>query len=845
MDYYTKSVEQSFKSVQSSPQGLSKTEIAQRQSQYGLNEIVIKGEPLWRKIIEPFASVFMLVLFVAVVMSLWHHEYVDAIIIGAIIAINAIIYYVQRISTERILRALQKRDRTLVDVIRDNSSLQVDASQLVPGDIVMLDEGEKVPADCRLISVDSLRVDESQLTGESLPIEKSMDALSGQKEVYEQTNMVYQGSFIVGGHATALVVETGNTTEFGKLASLSANARDESPVQRRIDALLSILIRVIAAVAAVAFLLSLYRGMEVSEAIRYVLALSVSAVPESLPIAITVVLVLGMRRMAAKKALVKTQSALETIGIVTAIASDKTGTLTKNMLTVQQTWHGKNDELSIIQAMANSVLKATSKTRDPLDTAMELCVVGRRFTKPHVVAILPFDQAVAMSGNIIARPAGLQLWVKGAPEHIVEQCKLSKSEETAIYDEIKSMAGNGLRVLALGMVSLKKPIDSFEALPKRAMTFCGLIGVADVLRREAPAAIRQAHEAGIRVYMVTGDHFETAFHIGKQLGIVASSNEVFDSRKMRELSDDELSTIVEQTRVFARVLPEDKHRLLTILKQNQVTAMTGDGVNDVPALTGAHVGVAMGSGTSIAKDAGDIILLDNNFRSIVRAIGEGRTIYANIKRMVMYLLATNAGEVMVALGALLLGVPVPLVAVQILWVNLVTDSCMVIPIGLEPGEKYTMKRAPIKPNAALFSHFMLSRIAVIALTMATLTLVAYQIFIDSHSVPYAQAIVFNMLVVMQWANAFNVRSDYEPLWRRIRRRNIPFYCGLAVAVILQVLAFSGFMHTPLHLHATPSVVDVLTTSIVAFVTPIIVSETHKWIGRHFLGKGVKVLNKGR
>ncbi len=421
---------------------------------------------------------------------------------------------------------------------------------------------------------------------------------------------------------------------------------------------------------------------------------------------------------------------------------------------------------------------------------------------------------------------------------MVEQCNLSKSEESALYDEIKSMAGNGLRVLALGMVPLKNTIDTFDALPKKAMQFCGLIGVADVLRREAPAAIRRAHEAGIRVYMVTGDHFETAYHIGKQLGIVSSSNEVFDSRKMRELSDDELSTIVEQTRVFARVLPEDKHRLLTILKQNQVTAMTGDGVNDVPALTGAHVGVAMGSGTSIAKDAGDIILLDNNFRSIVRAIGEGRTIYANIKHMVIYLLATNAGEVLVALGALFLGVPVPLVAVQILWVNLVTDSCMVIPIGLESGEKHTMKRPPIKPDASLFSRFMLSRIAVISLTMAVLTLGAYQIFIDSHSVPYAQAIVFNMLVVMQWANAFNVRSDYETLWRRIRRRNVPFYCGLVVAILLQVLALSGFMHGPLHINAMPTIADIAWTSLIAFMAPIVVSEIHKWIGRHFYGKGI-------
>lgn len=841
VDYYTKTVEQAFEELKSSPEGLAATEVQERLRQYGPNRIVVKGEPLWRIILEPFVDIFMLVLFVAVAVSLLHHEYVDAIIIGAIMGINAAIYYVQRFSTERILRALQKKDPHIVDVIRDGVAVQLDATLLVPGDVIVLSEGEKIPADCRIVKQSSLRVDEAQLTGESLPISKQAEPVGGNSELYERTNMVYQGSFVIGGQARALVVATGNGTEFGRLAALSVGNPEESPVQQRINKLISLLVRIIAGIALVAFVLSLYRGMEFTEAIRYVLALSVSAVPESLPVAITVVLVLGMRRMAKKKALVKSPAAIETIGIVTTIASDKTGTLTKNMLTVQQLW---NDDLPVqdcLRAVMNSTLPAKSKTRDPLDVAMQMYTAKHKGAgrHGHIVASLPFDQDYAMSGNCVEHNGERMLWVKGAPEQILERCYMAKRVRDEAHDTVKSMAANGLRVLAMAKAPLKGSVKNFAQAEGLHFEFAGLIGVADVLRPEAPAAIKRAQAAGIRVCMVTGDHFETAFHIGRQLGIVQSSDQVFDSRKMHELTDDQLAEVVENTRVFARVVPEDKHRLLMVLKRTQITAMTGDGVNDVPALTGAHVGVAMGSGTSIAKDAGDIILLDNNFRSIVQAVHEGRTIYANIKRMVAYLLATNAGEVLVAVGSLIAGIPVPLTAVQILWVNLATDSFMVIPLGLEPGEKRNMLRPPQKANAPLFSKFMLSRIVITALTMGALTLGLYTAFIASHGVDYARVIAFNALVVMQWASAFNSRSDYETLFTRIRRFNGPFYIGLGLAVLSQAIAMSGFMHEALGLTSAVTMQDIMWTSVLSFFVPIVIIELHKWIGRAFFGKGSK------
>lgn len=841
MDYYTKTTTKCLEELQSSPRGLSATEVNERQREYGLNAIIVKGEPLWKKIIEPFADIFMVVLFVAAAMSLWHGEHIDAIIIAAIILISAVIYYVQRFSTERILKTLQKKTNDRTDVIRDGEVVQLDTVQLVPGDVIVLDEGEKVPADCRLLETVSLRVDESQLTGESLPVSKQTEPVSEDRELYERTNMVYQGSFIIGGQATALVVGTGNATEFGKLAVLSTGKSDESPVQRRIANLISVLVKVIAAISFVAFALSLYRGMDVAEATRFVLALAVSAVPESLPIAITVILVLGMRRMAKKKALVKSPEAIETIGIVTAIASDKTGTLTKNMLTVQQIWNHDPNERDILESIARSLLSASSKTRDPLDVAMEQYIPkAKRFSAKGIAGTLPFDQLMAMSGNVWSNNGGYTLWIKGSPEQVIERSELSAYEREVAHNQVKSMAANGLRVLALAHVTTDKIISGFDELPKKGrLTFGGLIGVADELRPEAHAAIVRAHRAGIRVCMVTGDHFETAFHIGRQLGIAETRDEVFDCRKMHEMTDEELEKVVQNIRVFSRVIPEDKHRLLVILKRSQIVAMTGDGVNDVPALTGAHVGIAMGGGTGIAKDAGDIILIDNNFRSIVNAVHEGRTVYANIKRMVAYLLSTNAGEVLVALGALIAGIPIPVIAVQILWVNLVTDTCMVIPLGLEPGEKRNMLKPPQKPNAPLFSRFMLSRMVLTATTMAALTLGIYAVFLGQHGVDYARAIAFNALVVMQWASAINSRSDYEPLYKRIRKPNGAFYAGLSIAILCQVVAMAGPLHEALHIFAIPSISDLFATSAIAFIVPIAIIELHKWIGRKYFAKGAR------
>jgi len=835
MLYHEESIASVLDELRTSPKGLSNTEARERLLEYGPNRIQVKGTPLWKKLIEPFANVFMGVLFVAAVISFFHHETLDGIIIIAIMTVSAVIYYAQQLSTNRVLKALKSHDTQQVETNRDGSVVFVDSEQLIPGDIIHLSEGQKIPADARLIEAQAVRTDESLLTGESTLVSKRPEAVRRATEVYERTNMLFQGSFIAAGEAVAVVVRTGNATEFGQLAALSSNDEHASPVQKKIDKLLTQIITIVVAVGVVAFGLSILRGSDVTESLRFVIALAVSAVPESLPVAISVILVFGMQRMAKKKALVREVSAIETIGVITTIATDKTGTLTKNKLTVQEIWQPSHVRTNLIKHMALAINNGSGKIHDPLDTAMFDLVHHEKVILPKQAPLisLPFDQQAAMSGNIWHKGEGYELFVKGAPEHILERSSLTSGEHEEATHALHKLTAQGYRVIALADTYLNGEITSFEAIPKNhPFSFVGFVAVADVLRPEAKRAIAAAQAAGVTVRMITGDHQETAFHIGRELGMVAHPDQVFDSRKMNVMSDQELRAVIDDVRIFSRVIPEHKYRILELLKEKNITAMTGDGVNDVPALVGAHVGVAMGSGSHIARDAGDIILLDDNFRSIIDAMREGRIILANIRRMLIYLLATNAGEVMVALGALVIGMPVPLVPVQILWVNLVTDTPMVIPIGLEPGEKSTMSLKPKKPNAPILSRFMMGRVVAMALTMATLTLILYKVYSDRYGVEYGRTIAFAALVVMQWANALNARSDYQSLITRLKTVNWPFYIGLAIAITMQLLALFGPLQSVLHVSRV-SLGDLYVTGLLSFAVPIIVVEIHKFIGRHF------------
>ena len=830
MLFYNLSVDETLKKLGSRRKGLTACEVKKYQKKFGKNVIKLQSEPLWQKIIEPFMDVFSLVLILAAVVSLIHNEIVDAVIIIVILVISAVIFYVQRFSTDRVLRSLSRHDAQKVDVLRSGRIVSIDSSKLVPGDIINLSEGEKVPADIRLMKAINLRIDESQLTGESIPINKNSGKLDGERQIYERTNMLFQGSFVVSGTATGIITAIGNQTEFGNLASLSKKEATKSPVQQKIDKLITKIIAVISAVAAVAFCLSLLRGMDVLDSLRFVIALSVSAVPESLPIAISIVLVLGMRRMAKKKALVHQMRAIETIGVITTIATDKTGTLTKNLLTVQETWTlEKRNNLPKI--MGYFVNHGDSKSHDPLDIALD------NFARKNSANIhgapaseLPFNQDFSMSATIWHNGANYKIYYKGAPEEIIKHCKLSTADSKLARQAITDLTSKGYRVVGLAISESSKTLTDFSEISRQKLQFSGLVAVADILRPEASLAIKSAISAGVSVRMITGDHFETAYQIGKKLGMIDSREEVFDCREMSKMTDDQLDEIIDRTKVFSRVIPEQKYRILTILKRHNITAMTGDGVNDVPALSGADVGIAMGSGSHIAKDAGAIILLDNNFKTIIDAMKEGRTIIANVRRMLFYLLSTNTGELITMIGALLIGIKTPLEPVQILWVNLVTDTSMVIPLGLEPAEKNVMKQPPKSPNTPILEKTMIWRMTVAAGTMATIALITYVFFEKHYGHDYAQTLVFISLVVSQWANAFNARSDEDSVFTRLKVMNRGFYVGIAMSLILQALVLFGPLGEILHIHKV-AIHHMAIISIASLIIPIATSEIHKWQSR--------------
>lgn len=844
MDFYNKTIEETLKKLSSSPQGISRHESAKRLKQYGLNELTVKGDPLWRKLVEPFANVFNAVLGVAVVISLLHQAYFDAIVIIVIILVSAIIYYVQRFSTEKILRTLRKTDAQRVSVLRRGEIHTIDTNQLVPGDVISIGEGDKVPADMRIMEVHAVQVDESMLTGESHPVRKDIAPLKGKQEIYERTNSLFQGSFIISGQVVGVVTHTGNSTEFGHIASLSAADPGAltSPVQKKIDKLITYCMVTITAVAVVGFGLAIFRGLSIAEALQFVIALAVSAVPEGLLIAISVILVLGMRRMATKKALVRNMRAIETIGVITTIATDKTGTLTKNKLSVQEVWTPSWQAALFGQknrggfSSSDTYLftnHSNTASSDPLDIALSEFSAKQRSVKhtASLVANLPFEHSLAMSGVIWKSQSGVSLAIKGAPEAVIARSRLSAKEKKEITATLSQFASNGYRVIAVASAELTAPLESLQLLPKTTMlSFHGLIAIADTLRPAARAAIATAQRAGVTVRMITGDHMETAYSIGKKLGLVDSLSQVFDCSTMNELSTKKLTKAVGEARVFSRVTPENKFRILQILKSTEVTAMTGDGVNDVPALSSAHVGVAMGSGSQIAKDAGDILLLNDDFSSIIKAMKEGRIIFANIRRMLFYLLSTNIGEVIVALGALIIGIPLPLVPIQILWINLVTDTTMVIPLGLEPGEKDTLKQKPISPTAPILSRYMITRIIIVAIAMGIVTLGLYVYFSATHGTPYGQTIAFLALVVMQWANAFNARSTYDSLFTRITVKHTAFWVGLGISILLQIAVFVGPLQPLLHVHPV-TISDALLASGIATALAIIPIELHKWWGR--------------
>ena len=822
MIWYRQNVAKLFEQLESSESGLTASAAETRLKENGLNQLTQKKDSLWLIIIEPFRSVFIAVLVFAAVASILSREPLDAIIISIIILTNTIIFYSQQYATTRVLRSLKKHSVQQVKVVRGGEELLISSIFLVSGDIIILSEGERVAADARVIHSDSLQVNEGSLTGESIPVNKHASTLESSKQIYEQDNMVFQGTYIVSGAAKAIVVETGDKTEFGKIAQISKKDKSKSPVQIKIDNLVKLIVKFATGLAVLVFALALFRGLAFNEALRFVLSVTVSIVPEGLPVALTVIIVLGMRRMAKQKALVRTFRSIEDIGQITTIATDKTGTLTKNELSIVDKWAIGHEDLYQFAAMT---IDSSASSADPLDKAIE------QRSHQHKAAsgakYYPFDISLRMSGAYLSDKKAI--YIKGSPEHMLALSKLDKAKLHLAESKIGELASKGYRVIALAKYQVAgKPPSNLANIGKNNLELVGYIAFADELRDEAKGAIAAAKNAGISVRLITGDHYETAFNIGKQLGLASHPREVIQGIDLPENETTLYNEIAKKT-IFARILPVDKFRILKALKRTEITAMTGDGVNDVPALSNAHVGIAMGSGSDISKDAAGIVLIDDNFSTIVGAIAEGRKIFDNIRRMLFYLLATTIGEALTVLGALLLGLPLPVTSIQILWINLVTDTAMVLPLGLEPAEKGLMKRPPRRPNDPLLDNVLLVRMVIVALTMAVMVLtVVYLLSVGGQSKEYIQTVAFMMLITAQWANAFNARSEMDSSFSRLKKPNWALLVGFVVAVASQALVMFGPLGPAFQIVDVPTIVIAQTSGLIVFGV-IFVVELHKWI----------------
>lgn len=822
MLWYTETKQKLYEIFQTSDDGLSPAAVDQRQKEYGLNQLGIRGESIWKVIFEPFRNVFVAVLLAAAAISLWNDEPIDMIIIGSIIVINAVVFYTQHYATQRVLRTLKKHSESTVLVTRGGKDVELSSVQLVPGDIITVQEGDRVPADARVVHTDSLQVDEAALTGESTSVQKHASTLTGEKQVYEQTNMLFQGTYVVAGSANAIVVATGSRTEFGRIADLASGEPEHSPVQKKIDHLVSLLIKVIAVVVVFVLVLQLWRGIPADEAIRFALSLSVSAVPEGLPVALTVIIVLGMRRMAKQKALVRSFKAIEDVGLITTIATDKTGTLTKNKLSVIDSW--SVDESNDAIAAILRTVDGDEPKADPLDIAIyESGVSSAKADKFY-----PFDASLRISGAFYANDK--KLYIKGSPEHILAGTQVSETDRHTAESQMHRMASNGYRVIAVAYYDTVETAPASLSDVDKPLQFIGFVAFADELRPDSARAIRLAHKAGIDVKLITGDHYETAYNIAKTVNLAEHPSQVFSGDQLPSESA-ALSSAVRSHSVFARILPEDKYRILQSLKETEITAMTGDGVNDVPALANAHVGFAMGSGNDIARDSGDIVLLKDSFSTIIKAISEGRKIYDNIRRMLFYLLATTLGEVITMIGALLLGLPLPVTAIQILWINIVTDTAMVLPLGLEPAEKGHMNRPPRRPNEPILSKILVTRMILVALTIAIVAIFAViMLYSQGYEDGYIQTVVFMALIAAQWMNVLNARSEYDSAFRRLSTLNAGLGIGFAVAFILQMVVMFGPLAGPFHIQEVP-IMTLVIWSVISMTAVLIVGEVHKWIVR--------------
>lgn len=857
--------------------GLTSEQVLESRNKYGENKLTQKGgESLFHMIFSELMQFLNLLLIAAAIISIIASgHFTDGIFIIAIVILNITLSVVQERKATNAVAALKSMSAPHAKVLRNGELENIDSFELVPGDIIMIEAGDYIPADIRLLESVNLKVDESALTGESMPVEKDSDViLEEQTPIGDRINMGYMSTIVTYGRGLGIVTETGMDTEIGNIASLLNEVEDDmTPLQKKIDRLGKLLGLISIVVVGLIFLIGLIRlkfdftaTEEILELFLVAVSLAVAAIPEGLPTVITVVLALGMRKMAGKNAIVKELSAVETLGSTTVISSDKTGTLTQNKMVVTMVFDnntfvevtgsgydfkgeikGGNKNVSKllqIGALCNdSSISGDSLIGDPTELALVTLAAKKKFTQKGLkkefprIDEFPFDSDRKLMSTVHEIDGQKQLYTKGAPDQLLKVCThyLLDGEVLPLDDKMKStielanqgMARKALRVLGFAF----KNLDKYDSLSEEEsnLVFTGLVGIIDPPREEVKAAIKVCHKAGIRVVMITGDHKITATAIGKELGILDDGSHALSGEELDKLSYPELLDLVKITNVFARVSPNHKVQIVKALQDTgEIASMTGDGVNDAPALKQANIGVAMGiTGTDVSKEAANMVLMDDNFTTIVEAVEEGRVIFSNIRKFVAYLVSCNVGEVLLIFTAMLLGMGSPLIPIQILWINLVTDSFPAFALGLEKKEQDVMDQDPIDPEASIVDKKMGIAIGFQSIFLAIAVLVSFSIgnyIVAGES--FGTAVVTNTgttfafitIIVGELLRTFSARSESQTIFKmRVFDNKYVNYSVIFGVVLLLVVLFVPGVNTLFHTDVQMSAMNYLIAFVLGFI----------------------------
>ncbi len=858
--WYTKKIEEVARELRTNLKiGLKESDVQEREKQFGKNKIKEnKKEGLFIKFIKQFNDFMIIILIIAAIVSAvvsymeGTGDYLDSVIIIAIVIFNGIMGLIQETKAEKSIEALKKLSSPVAKVRRNGIVQTINGEDVLPGDIVILEAGNYVPADMRLISSVNLKIEEASLTGENEPVLKNAEKIITNKKVAlgDMCNMAFGSTIVVNGHAEGIVVSTGMSTEVGKIANMIiTNESPTTPIQKKLEEVGKVLGIACLIICAIIFVIGIIKNIPITEMFMTSVGLAVAAIPEGLPAIVTIILSIAVTKMAKKNAIIRKLPAVETLGSSKVICSDKTGTLTENNMKVMEVIGERNKVLEYAATCSNCEIIGNKVEGEPTEVAIVKSALEEKLINNYNrIHELPFDSTRKLMSVIIKLENGkYRIITKGAPEVLLNKCTfyeangIKKNLDASYLSKIKNqnekMAERALRVLGVAYLDIDvEPKLINSEIIENNLVFIGLIGMIDPPRKGVKESVKACRRAGIKTVMITGDHIITAKAIAKDLGILQNNELAITGQELDKITDSELVKNIMNYSVFARVSPEHKVRIVKAFqKTGAVVAMTGDGVNDAPALKKADIGVAMGKkGTDVAKNASDMILNDDNFVTIVEAVKQGRNIFDNIKKAIHFLIATNIGEIVTIFIGLLLGMKSPLLAVQLLWVNLVTDSLPAIALGLEPPEKGIMERPPRDAKKSIFADGLFGKIIVEGFMIGLLTIIAFTIGNKYYGLEVGRTMAFISLGMLELIHCFNIKSE-ESIFKAGLFENKYLIGAFLLGTVLQVgIVFIPAIANIFKLTMLTSTQWVITIAI--SIMPIIVMEIQKKFNEIKFGK---------